>query len=85
MSGFSEGVKGVEKISWIKYVTHLRILILKFKSQTTKLERLLIMLYQPMQNDRPGDKGGNNPADKVLEMIHSKIQDLLVDGRSVIC
>ena len=80
MSSFFEGVKGVGKISWIKYVTHLRILIPKFKSQTTKLERLLIMLYQPMQNERPGDKGGNNPADKVLEMIHSGIQDLLVAG-----
>ena len=85
MSSFFEGVKGNGRIAWIKYAIHLRILILKFKSQTTKLERLLIMLYQPMQNDRPGDKGGNNPADKVLEMIHSGIQDLLVDGRSVIC
>ncbi len=80
MSGFFEGVKGVGRISWIKYGTHLRILIPKFKSQTTKLERLLIILYQPMHNERPGDKGGNNPAEKVLEMIHSEIQGLLVNG-----
>jgi len=78
-------LKQWEKASFWLESTHLRILILKFKSQTTKLERLLIMLYQPMQNERPGDKGGNNPADKVLEMIHSEIQILLVDGRSVIC
>jgi hypothetical protein len=73
-------LKDWERASFWLESTHLRIVIPKFKSQTTKLERLLIMLHQPMQNEKPGDKGGNNPADKVLEMIHSEIHDLLVDG-----
>lgn len=73
-------LKEWERASFWLESSHLRIVIPKFKSQTTKLERLLIMLHQPMQNEKPGDKGGNNPADKVLEMIHAEIHDLLVDG-----
>lgn len=73
-------LKEWERASFWLESSHLRIVIPKFKSQTTKLERLMIMLHQPVQNEKPGDKGGNNPADKVLEMIHAEIQDLLIDG-----
>jgi hypothetical protein len=73
-------LKDWERASFWLESTHLRIVIPKFKSQTTKLERLLIMLHLPHQNEKPGDKGGNNPADKVLELIHSEINSLLVDG-----
>lgn len=73
-------LKQWERASFWLESTHLRVVIPKLKSQTGKLERLLIMLHQPLENEKSGDRGGNNPADKVIEMIHKEIKDLLVDG-----
>jgi excinuclease UvrABC nuclease subunit len=73
-------LKQWERASYWLESSHIRIVIPKFKSQATKLERLLIMLHQPLENEKSGERGGNNPADKVIELINKEIQDLLIDG-----
>lgn len=58
--------------------THLRILIPKNKRWLNKLERLLILNYEPRLNERPGALG-NNPVDDTLEFIRNEIRELVTD------
>ncbi|MDD2707513.1 MAG: GYF domain-containing protein [Verrucomicrobiae bacterium] len=60
--------------------THLRVIIPGDKRWLNRLERMLILNYEPTQNDRQGISG-NNPADEILDYILGEIEELQTDIR----
>jgi hypothetical protein len=55
----------------------LRILIPRYAKQIKRLERLLILNYDPAENDSPGHKC--SAADDVLEIIQGEVAELISD------
>ena len=68
-----------DKIYWSD-ATHIRIVIPKHKSKTSRLERLLILQHQPDRNRNEGNSSGGSQADDCLELITKEINELLTDG-----
>ncbi len=62
-----------DKIFW-KEADSMRILIPKNSKQTKRLERLLILRYDPVYNDSPGQK--SSAADDCLELIENELTEL---------
>ncbi|NBS14947.1 MAG: hypothetical protein EBT57_09130, partial [Verrucomicrobia bacterium] len=62
-----------DKIFW-KEADSMRILIPKNSRQTKRLERLLILRYNPVYNDSPGQK--SSAADDCLELIETELAEL---------
>ena len=56
----------------------VRVIIPKYKTQISKMERLLILLHQPEENRNTGDVG-KNPVDDCLAFIRSEVKELLTD------
>ena len=59
--------------------THLRLLIPQHKASVLKLERLLLLKYDPERNKIAGHSTQGSRADQVLEMINAEINELLTD------
>jgi hypothetical protein len=55
----------------------LRILVPRYAKQVKRLERLLILNYDPVENDSPGHKC--SAADDVLEIIQGEVAELISD------
>ena len=64
---------------WAK-ATHLRLLIPQHKASVLKLERLLLLKYDPERNKIAGHSTQGSRADQVLELINAEINELLTDG-----
>ena len=62
-----------DKIFW-READSMRILIPKNSRQTKRLERLLILRYNPVYNDSPGQK--SSAADDCLELIETELAEL---------
>lgn len=62
-----------DKIFW-KEADAMRILIPKNSRQTKRLERLLILRYNPVYNDSPGQK--SSAADDCLDLIENELSEL---------
>lgn len=56
----------------------VRIIIPKYKTQIAKMERMLILLHEPLENKNSGDVG-KNPVDECLTFIRSEVKELLTD------
>ena len=64
---------------WAK-ATHLRLLVPQHKASVLRLERLLILKYDPEKNKVAGHSTQGSKADQVLELIDAEINQLLIDG-----
>jgi hypothetical protein len=64
---------------WAK-ATHLRLLVPQHKASVLRLERLLILKYDPERNKVAGHSTQGSKADQVLELINAEINELLTDG-----
>jgi len=64
---------------WAK-ATHLRLLVPQHKASVLRLERLLILKYDPAKNKVAGHSTQGSKADQVLELIDAEINQLLTDG-----
>ena len=62
-----------DKVFW-KEADSMRFLIPKNSRQTKRLERLLILRYNPVYNDPPGRK--SSAADDCLELIENELTEL---------
>ena len=65
---------------YFEHATHLRIIIPRYKMWISKLERLLLLRYPNAQYNDATPTVGNNPADDILELLLSEMDDLLKDG-----
>jgi hypothetical protein len=54
------------------------VLVPKYKTQIGKMERMLILLYEPEENRNAGDSG-KNPVDDCLNFIRNEVKELLTD------
>ena len=60
--------------------THLRLLIPQHKASVFRLERLLLLKYDPKKNKNWGISTEGSKADQVMELINAEINELLTDG-----
>jgi len=60
--------------------THLRLLIPQHKASVFRLERLLLLKYDPKKNKNLGISTEGSKADQVMELINAEINELLTDG-----
>jgi hypothetical protein len=60
--------------------THLRLLIPQHKASVFRLERLLLLKYDPKKNKNWGLSTEGSKADQVMELINAEINELLTDG-----
>ena len=65
---------------YFEKATHLRIIIPRYKTWISRLERLLLLNYPDAEYNDATPAMGHNPADDILEMIASEMDDLLTDG-----
>ena len=70
---FIENLLSKNKFFWDE-TNGIRILIPKNAKQCKKLERLLIMAYEPKVNDSDGHK--SSAADDCLEIISKELEEL---------
>lgn len=77
-SVLADRLKQHEKKFFWTYADSMRIVVPRIKSQITKLERLLILRYDPSENEKSGDSC-NNRADECLEYIRGEIKELVTD------
>lgn len=60
--------------------THLRLLVPQHKASVFRLERLLLLKYDPKKNKNWGISTEGSKADQVMELINAEINELLTDG-----
>ena len=65
---------------YFEHATHLRVIIPRYKTWISKLERLLLLSYPDAQYNDATPTIGRNPADDTLELLTSEMNDLLSDG-----
>ena len=65
---------------YFERATHLRIIVPRYKTWISRLERLLLLNYPYAQYNDATPAMGRNPADDILEMLMSEMDDLLTDG-----
>jgi len=65
---------------YFEKATHLRIIIPRYKMWISRLERLLLLNYPDAEYNDATPEMGRNPADEILEMLASEMDDLLTDG-----
>jgi hypothetical protein len=65
---------------YFEHATHLRIIVPRYKTWISKLERLLLLRYPHAQYNDATPTMGNNPADEIVELLMSEMDDLLKDG-----
>ncbi len=58
----------------------MRIIIPRYKTWISRLERLLLLNYPDAEYNDATPAMGRNPADEILEMLVSEMDDLLTDG-----
>jgi hypothetical protein len=65
---------------FFEHATHLRIIIPRYKTWISRLERLLLLNYPDAQYNDATPAMGHNSADEILELLASEMDDLLTDG-----
>ena len=65
---------------YFEHATHLRVVIPRYKTWISKLERLLLLQHPDAQYNDATPTMGRNPVDDTLELLMSEMDDLLQDG-----
>ncbi|OGW60173.1 MAG: hypothetical protein A2V83_06365 [Nitrospirae bacterium RBG_16_64_22] len=73
-------IKDHEDKIWWADADAFRVVIPQYKTQCEALERLLILNYQPTENETFGNRG-QNPADNILEFIRKEVKELARDRK----
>lgn len=68
------------KSVFFERATHLRIVVPRYKTWISKLERLLLLNYPDAQYNDATPAMGRNPADEILELVMVEMDELLKDG-----
>ena len=73
-------LKDHRRAVYFEQSTHLRIIIPRHKTWISKLERLLLLNYpHPIYNEATPTTG-NNPADSLIDLLETEMNELLTDG-----